>query len=158
MDIEKKRSQTDKKKIFIIICVIVITLAASGSALYMLGLSSFKPTILDKDTFSESEKAVIAKELDIPADDISIKNMHLSHAKETFIRITLTAPSLDILSSYEYRGIGSYDNNIHYLKKSDDPHEDIECIVRSEQPCELDFELSDTWNSNLRNLITRIGR
>ena len=154
MNDETEQKKSGKKNIFKVICTIVITLSVLYLILMMIGLLAFRPTIINKKSFSESEKSIIASELDIPVEKISIQKMRYTHARETDIYITVTTSSLDVLTSYEYQGKSIYDDDKpYYRKKGESPHDDIICVVKSEQPYELYFELIDTWNDNLYAVV-----
>ena len=80
--------------------------------------------------------------------------MRYFSTRETSIYFTVSTSSLDILASYKYQG-DYYDDKPTYYKKGKDPHNDIICVVKSEQPYELYFILRDTWNTNLSNIVRK---
>ena len=153
MNIEQVMPEKEKNTPFKIICKVSLILAVTFVILRLISwlfiVIAFRP--LYKNHFSESEKLTIASELDVPAEKIAVKKMRYSHGQESCFNIYITASSLDVLDSYEYHG-KNYDDNPCYIKKDDDPHNDIYCTVTSEQPYELEFILL-TWNENLYDMI-----
>ena len=153
MNAEQVIPEKEKNTPFKIICKVSLILAVIFVILRLISwvfiVIAFSP--LNKNTFSESEKLTIASELDVPAEKISVEKMRYSHGQESCFNIYITASSLDILNSYEYHG-KNYDDNSYYIKKDDNPHNDIYCTVTSEQPYQLEFILL-TWNENLYDMI-----
>ncbi|MBQ8944975.1 MAG: hypothetical protein IJ050_10865 [Clostridia bacterium] len=153
MNAEQVIPEKEKNTPFKIICKVSLILAVTFVILRLISwvfiVIAFRP--LYKNHFSESEKLTIASELDIPAGKISVEKMRYSHGQESCFNIYITASSLDILDLYEYHG-NNYDDNSYYIKKDDDPDNDIYCTVTSGQPYQLEFILL-TWNENLYDMI-----
>ncbi|MBO5163997.1 MAG: hypothetical protein J6B75_06060 [Ruminococcus sp.] len=151
MNNDDKQFKSLKTKPKIIISVLAVLLLLCGAIVLFLH-TSFKPTVLNKQTFSDSDKAVISTELDIPDNDFSVKEMRFDHAKDSYFCVTVTTSSLDLLASYEYQR-EDHNGNPYYVKKdNDDPHNDVVCTVISDQPYELDFELHN-WNEKLYDVV-----
>ncbi|MBR1738721.1 MAG: hypothetical protein IJ737_00340 [Ruminococcus sp.] len=147
MEDKKKRLPGSLVKVIMIIAAVIAVLCVTLAVILKL---TYKPTVLRKTEFSDKDKSVIASELHIPEGSFEPKEIYCSHAKDTYFRITLTAGSEDILSSYETRSEGG---SVQYLlRDKDDPHGDITCTVLSEQPLELEFELH-TYNKRLYRIV-----
>ena len=136
-----------KKKLLIFLVIGLITIGLLFGILVLVLSLTWKPTILDKYSFSDSEKSIIASELNIPAHQISIDEMHYSHGKDSSFLIYVTASSLDVLSSYEYQGLQYYTNKPYYNNS-----DGIVCTVDSEDPYKLTFSIND-WNKILYDLM-----
>ncbi|WP_297958621.1 hypothetical protein [uncultured Ruminococcus sp.] len=141
------------KKLFMILLGLLLVVVLVFGVILLFKNMLFKPTILNKTTFSEADKNIIAEELDIPADKFTVEKMRFTHAKDSYFCITIKTSSLELLSLYEYKENDNYNNRPEYLKRdNNDPHNNIVCTVISNDPYELDFELHN-WNKKLYSII-----
>ena len=66
------------KKLFIICSGLLFVLVLIFGIILLFKNMLFKPAILNKATFSEADKNIIAEELDISADKFTVEKMRLS--------------------------------------------------------------------------------
>lgn len=146
--IVSKTAAKKKMKKFIIIGIIaaVVLVGLLVLSLYL----TWRPTVLEKDTFTEGDKQVIAGVLDIPDERITVKHMKYTHAHDSYFCITVETDSTAVIGKYEPQENGK--DTVYVKKDEEDPHGDITCTVKSENPFVLDFELHN-WNKELYEII-----
>ncbi len=122
--------------------------------LLFYGLLIIATIPLERNHFSEDERAVIASEFDIPEGKVSIRELMFSHGKDSCFVVTAETSSLDVLNSYEYQCEDS-DGTLKYCKKDDDdPHRDIYCEVKNGQPYEIKF-VTYSWRPDLYDMVKK---
>lgn len=127
-----------------------------GAAVVLLGLLAvclkltWRPSVIEKDSFTEEDKKVIAGVLGIPDESLNIKHMKFSHAKDTYFCVTAKTDSMAVIGKYE--PMEQNGDTVYVRKDENDPHGDITCKVVSEDPLVMDFELH-TWNRELYDII-----
>ena len=153
MNEKNEQNHLMSKKLFIICSGLLFVLVLIFGIILLFKNMLFKPAILNKATFSEADKNIIAEELDISADKFTVEKMRFTHAKDSYFCITVKTSSLELLGSYEFQGNDNYNNRPKYLKRDiNDPHNNIVCTVISNEPYELDFELHNC-NKKLYGII-----
>ena len=110
MNEKNEQNHLMSKKLFIICSGLLFVLVLIFGIILLFKNMLFKPAILNKTTFSEADKNIIAEELDISADKFTVEKMRFTHAKDSYFCITVKTSSLELLDSYEFQGNDNYNN------------------------------------------------
>lgn len=95
----------DKAKAFHSLIKIIIIAAVIAVLLFIILIvvlkMTWKPIEKDKTSFSASELSVVAAELSIPEEGLTISDMHYSHAKDSVFIFKGSSSSASFMDSFE---------------------------------------------------------